>query len=139
MTYSEFKRTHNAGGTPYKFPKDLFVKFVQVRNSIFARRARGSWIETRRRKTMDTFQSLSRLFRRCDTRHALLNLRAYQIPSAQGSVIYTHTPVFIITAEGEYRYGLSKGRGDTAQSFGLSKGTGDTAQSIQVRSMPNVP
>jgi hypothetical protein len=27
-------RTHNAGGTPYKFPKDLFVKFVTVRTSL---------------------------------------------------------------------------------------------------------
>jgi hypothetical protein len=23
----------------------------------------------------------------------------------QGSVVYTHTPIFLITAEGEYRFG----------------------------------
>jgi hypothetical protein len=23
-------RTHNAGGTPYLFPRDLFVKFIMV-------------------------------------------------------------------------------------------------------------
>lgn len=58
-----FYKTHNAGGTPYKFPKDLFVKFVTENNGYFP-----VVIET--------------------------------LP--EGSVIYTHTPVFIITAEGEY-------------------------------------
>jgi len=58
-----FYKTHNAGGTPYKFPKDLFVKFVQENNGYFP-------------VTIETLP--------------------------EGSVIYTHTPVFIITAEGEY-------------------------------------
>lgn len=58
-----FYKTHNAGGTPYLFPRDLFVKFITENNGYFP-------------VTIETLP--------------------------EGSVIYTHTPVFIITAENEY-------------------------------------
>lgn len=58
-----FYKTHNAGFTPYPFPRDLFNKFIAENDGYFP-----------------------------------IMIEAL----AEGSVCYTHTPVFIITAEGEY-------------------------------------
>jgi nicotinic acid phosphoribosyltransferase len=58
-----FYKTHNAGFTPYPFPRDLFYKFIAENDGYFP-------------------------------------VVIEALP--EGSVCYTHTPVFIITAEGEY-------------------------------------
>lgn len=59
----KFYSTHNAGFTPYKFPKDLFNKFIKENNGYFP-------------------------------------VVIEALP--EGSVVYVHTPVFIIKAEHEY-------------------------------------
>eukprot|EP00285_Hemiselmis_virescens_P010692 CAMPEP_0173389334 /NCGR_PEP_ID=MMETSP1356-20130122/11438_1 /TAXON_ID=77927 ORGANISM="Hemiselmis virescens, Strain PCC157" /NCGR_SAMPLE_ID=MMETSP1356 /ASSEMBLY_ACC=CAM_ASM_000847 /LENGTH=553 /DNA_ID=CAMNT_0014346461 /DNA_START=38 /DNA_END=1699 /DNA_ORIENTATION=- len=58
-----FYKTHNAGFTPYPFPRDLFNKFIAENDGYFP----------------VTIEALP-----------------------EGSVCYIHTPVFIITAKGEY-------------------------------------
>jgi len=60
----KFYSTHNAGYTPFKFPEDLFRKFVAENDGYFP-------------------------------------VKIEALP--EGSVIYVHTPVFIITASDEYR------------------------------------
>ena len=61
----KFFKTHNAGFTPYPFPKDLFLKFIKENNGYFP-----------------------------------IKVEALQ----DGTVIYPHTPVYQITAEGEYAH-----------------------------------
>jgi len=58
-----FYSTHNAGATPYPFPKDLFLKFIDEHDGYFP-------------------------------------VVIEALP--EGTVAYVRTPVFIITAEGEY-------------------------------------
>ncbi|KAJ2783880.1 hypothetical protein H4R18_001436 [Coemansia javaensis] len=58
-----FFSTHNAGHTPFPFPRDLFLRFVRERNGYFP-------------------------------------VRIQALP--EGSVVYPHTPVIQITADGEY-------------------------------------
>ena len=58
-----FYKTHNAGYTPYPFPRDLFNKFIAENDGYFP-------------------------------------VVIEALP--EGTVAYTHTPVFIITAEDEY-------------------------------------
>ena len=58
-----FYSKHNLLNTPYPFPKDLFLKFIDENNGFFP-------------------------------------VRIEALP--EGTVAHTHTPVFIITAEGEY-------------------------------------
>ena len=59
----KFYATHNAGFTPYPFPKGLFLKFVKENNGYFP-------------------------------------VKVEALP--EGTVIYLHTPIYQITAEGEY-------------------------------------
>jgi nicotinic acid phosphoribosyltransferase len=58
-----FYKTHNAGNTPYPYPKDLFLKFVKENDGYFP-----------------------------------VRLEAIQ----EGSVLFPHIPVYVITAEKEY-------------------------------------
>eukprot|EP01080_Neovahlkampfia_damariscottae_P003703 gene3703-6592_t len=59
----KFYKTHNAGNTPFPYPKDLFEKFVKENNGYFP-------------------------------------VRLEALP--EGSCIYPHIPVYVITAEKEY-------------------------------------
>ena len=60
-----FYNTHNTANTPYKFPKDLFLQFINENNGYFP-------------------------------------VRIDALP--EGTVVNAHTPVFIITAEGDYSH-----------------------------------
>jgi hypothetical protein len=86
-----FYKTHNAGFTPYPFPRELFFKFIKENDGHFP-----VIIEALPEVTPSTIPS----------EHAVVCCQEMQIVMIflyeQGTVAYTHTPCFIITAEDEY-------------------------------------